>query len=50
MFETNSNGIMAMIFEPKIAWESVSAVGISIEPEGGSESPTTTPLAMATME
>lgn len=50
MFETNSNGIMAMIFEPAIAWESVSAVGISVEPAGGSETPTTTPLAMATME
>lgn len=50
MFETNSNGIMAMIFEPVIAWDSVSAVGISVEPAGGSETPTTTPLAMATME
>lgn len=49
-FETNDNGIMAMIFEPKIAWDSVSAVGISVEPEGGSETPTTTPLAMAMME
>jgi anti-sigma-K factor RskA len=50
MFETNSNGIMAMIFEPVIAWDAVSAVGISVEPIGGSEAPTTTPLAMATME
>jgi anti-sigma-K factor RskA len=50
MFETNSSGMMAMIFEPPIAWESVSAVGISIEPAGGSEAPTTTPLAIAMME
>ena len=50
MFDTNSNGIMAMIFEPVIAWDSVSAVGISIEPMGGSKAPTTTPLAIATME
>lgn len=50
MFETNTNGIMAMIFEPVIAWDSVSALGISVEPAGGSETPTTSPLAMATME
>lgn len=50
MFETNNNGIMAMIFEPVIEWDSVSAVGISIEPAGGSEAPTTTPLAIAKME
>lgn len=50
MFETNVNGIMAMIFEPPMAWDAVSAVGISVEPTGGSETPTTTPLAVATME
>lgn len=50
MFATNNNGIMAMIFEPAITWDSVSAVGISVEPAGGSEAPTTTPLAIATME
>lgn len=50
MFETSNSGIMAMMFEPAIEWESVSAVGISVEPAGGSETPTTTPLALATLE
>jgi anti-sigma-K factor RskA len=49
MFEPRPSGMHAMIFTPPMPWDSVSAIGISIEPAGGSETPTTTPIALGMM-
>lgn len=49
LFNTTADGRLSMIFKPPLSWHSVEALGISVEPEGGSETPTTEPIALATM-
>ncbi len=49
VFDTDGDGAHTMMFENPMDWESVGAVGISVEPPGGSDAPTSTPLAVGAM-
>lgn len=46
MFNTDPDGDMTMVFKVAQSWDNVSALGISIEPHGGSDAPTREPLAV----
>ncbi|MBK9123053.1 MAG: anti-sigma factor [Chloroflexi bacterium] len=46
MFNTDPGGDMTMVFKVAQSWDNVSALGISVEPQGGSEAPTSEPLAV----
>lgn len=46
VFNTDTDGHMTMVFKAAQSWDNVSALGISIEPRGGSTAPTTKPLAV----
>lgn len=46
MFNTDPEGDMTKVFKVAQPWDRVSALGISVEPRGGSDAPTSKPLAV----
>jgi anti-sigma-K factor RskA len=49
VFATDEDGEMSIIFRSQMPWSAVSALGVSVEPMGGSTTPTTTPIAVGAM-
>jgi hypothetical protein len=45
-FDLDANGFGWLVFDPGATLTNFDALGISVEPEGGSEAPTTTPVAV----
>ena len=49
IFRVNNDGTGSLLFRPSEDLSAFEAVGITVEPAGGSPAPTTTPIAIATI-